>query len=383
MTKRSVYAIMLHMYESNIPQEDIKRGFLHAKSLYEHGQIAAADNNLEAPYQITYVDGSLNTFDVHYGTILESRRVANLKAKIANRALTAIGRAPTFDYYATVKSRPMARPIEETLRLDHKLKDGLTRPQPYGVSGRRNQLINPESDRSIAVGNTVISLDDTGLGERIDEQHIAELIDNYLQLTPEDLHLHPDVGISAEFNEKQLDRALENIKSIFGYQNLDIQNLDTPQRVSFYIDDSQEVNITYRPYTLQNTTTQRPVFSPMVSMSSEVEDEQGNKTDLTYMVKLNNTGFPKGVSASTIELQPNTHKYTTVNSPGELQYLGDVLAVLGQNAANGLLTTDTHTDLHSDMGEHLAQEAQRLLLPRVTMPKGVDLKAFVKSIRDQ
>ncbi len=369
------------MFESNIPQKDIKRGFLHAKSLYEHGQVKAADNNLEAPYDVTYVDDSLDTFDVHYGTSSESRRLITLKTAIANRALTALRRAPTLDHYAMVRSRPMAIPIEEAIRLDHKLKDGLTRPQPYGVNGRRTQLLNPESDRSITVGNSIISLDDAGLGETIDEQHIAELIDNFLRVTPEDLHLNPDVRISAEFNEKQLDRALENIQSIFGYQNMDIRNLDTPQRVSFYIDDDQEVNIFYRPYTLQNTATQRPVFSPTVSMSSEIKDEQGNKTDLTYMVKLSSIGYPRGVSASTIEIQPDTHKYTSIDSPAELQYLGDVLAVLGQNAENGLLTTDAHTGLPGDFGERIAQEVQRLFLQHITMPKGIDLKAFVKSIR--
>lgn len=365
------------MIESQIPQDHIKRGLLHTKSLYEYGQGVAADMDLAAP-NVTYMDGSLTTLELHYGPCAEYGHFPDLRAKLANGALRIVGSAPTINHEAFVLSRSADRPVETSLRIDHRFREGLFRPYPYDAFAYERLLIDPRTDESVVVGNRVISLSDTGIGERLDQQRTAELIDGLLQLKPEDLYLSPDLEISPEFNAAQLRRALENITLIFESQGVDIRKVNKHQRVDFYVGDDQKVSVEYGPYILENATTGQPVLSPAAYMTSGVEDGLGNVINLSYMVKLSDIGFRQGVSATADVYDARTHKYlgmSTVDSPEELLYLGDVLAVLGQNAAAG--------GMLSNAVESPIQEAESILLPRITMPEGVDLKTFIRTVHNR
>jgi hypothetical protein len=371
------------MSETSGSQEHIKQGLLHAKFLYEHGQSVIAEKDLRSA-DATYVNGPLGVLDIRYekGSIYSPAE--RLKTALSGIALRSIGRGETFGYGAQVNYRSAELQTEHILWLEHGRAKKYLGRGPYSAMVNTRPLLNPENEKVIPHEGRLVSLDLSDITQRRGEYSTApevtgELIDTLLSVKSDDLYLRPEMNVSHELNDKLLQHASTDVAAIFGGRIDVARSTEESQRAVFRVgSEGLDMAVDYKPYTLQNSETGKPVFSPVADMMSVVKNEDGTSSYLTYHIKLSNRGYRAGVYADIVQIDADGRGglRTDINSPEALRYLGDILQHLAKHADYARYADGEPTDFLTDS---VIQDAERYLQPHLELPTGVDLKQLIQS----
>ena len=364
-------------------QEHIKQGLLHAKFLYEHGKSVIAEKDLRSA-DVTYTNGPLGVLDIRYGKNNLYSPAEKLKTALSGIALRSIGRGETFGYGAQVSYRSAELSTEHILWLEHEHAKKYLGRGPYSATVNTRPLLNPENEKVVPHEGRLISLDVSDITHRAGEYSTSpevtgELIDTLLSVKSDNLYLRPEMSVSHELNDKLLRHASTDVAAIFGDRINMARSTEEPQRAVFRVgSEGLDTAVDYKPYTLQNGETGKPVFSPVADMMSVIKNEDGTSSYLTYHIKLSDRGYRAGVYADITQTDANGlgGLRTDINSPEALRYLGDILQHLAKHADHARYTDGEPTDF---LTYSTIQAAERYLQPHLELPAGVDLKQFIQS----